>query len=462
MLNLRKRKNKTVILFMTILIIVSVALAGCSSKSNTSASPNAKPAEPTPSTQKAEKVTIPFWITPQGDEITSWFKKWTAEFNKTHPNIEVKLEFVAQDAWQQKLKAAQSNGTAPQISYSNYASIPMNVKEGILAPLDDYVDPAIFKDLYPNVNDLISIQGKHYSFPVFVEPYEMLYYRKDFFTEVGLDPNTPPKTWDELISYAQKLTKKGRFGLGIPGSADIGWTHWSFQNMLGHYPISDDWSKATVKDDQYKALFTFWKRLYDEKVVPKQALGPAFEIKPLAEGRVAMQFNGSWSTGDLKNMYKNMVDKIGIAVAPTQDGITDGKTTGAMGGWTLTLDGKAKNPKQAGEFISYLVGGDPKIMLDFYKTMHFSKFAARKSVDDLINQEQEIKDDPFRKLIVEQIIPFAKPEPWYSYDISSIYANSLETVISKGVKVDDALDKLDKDLNDYIKVHNYANSNPRK
>jgi len=453
-------QSSALIKSLIVILLISI-ISACSSTNSTSPNREKAETEKKPPTSSTSKVVIPFWITPQGKDITAWFTKWTNEFNKENDRIEVKLEFVPQDAWQQKLKAAQANGTAPQISWTNYASIPGSAEQGIYAPLDDYLAPELFDDIYDNIREIVKVGDKHYSYPVFVEPYEMLFYRTDFFEEVGLDPQQPPKSWDELIEVAGKLTKSGRFGLAVPGSSEIGWTHWSFQNMIGHYPISDDWSKATVNDDDYRQLFNFWKRLYDEKVVPKQALSESWNIKPLAEGRVAMMYNGSWSIGDLRNDYKDVADKVAVAVAPTPDGVTEGRTTAALGGYALTLDGKAKNPKEAAEFIKYLVADKPEIMKDFFETSQYSKFSARKSVDELIGQDPRVAEDPYRKLVVEKVIPFAKPEPWYSYDISSIYGTALETVVANGVNVDDALAKLEKDINDYIKVHNYANKNPK-
>lgn len=51
---------------------------------------------------------------------------------------------------------------------------------------------------------------------------EILVYRKDFFKEAGLDPEKPPRTWEELKSYAVRLAKRDannnviRAGLNIP------------------------------------------------------------------------------------------------------------------------------------------------------------------------------------------------------------------------------------------------------
>ena len=34
----------------------------------------------------------------------------------------------------------------------------------------------------------------------------VLFYNKDAFEEVGLDPEDPPETWEEVVEYGQKLT----------------------------------------------------------------------------------------------------------------------------------------------------------------------------------------------------------------------------------------------------------------
>ena len=61
----------------------------------------------------------------------------------------------------------------------------------------------------------------------------ILYYNKDAYREVGLDPETPPTTWTELEDYAQKLTKvengvTTRYGIQIP-SDKAGYAYWMKQ-----------------------------------------------------------------------------------------------------------------------------------------------------------------------------------------------------------------------------------------
>src|SRR5690606_5333829 len=98
-----------------------------------------------------------------------------------------------------------------------------------------------------------------------------------------------------------------------------------------------------------------------------------------------------------------------------------------------------KQPKEAAEFISWILAGDPEIMESFFVQTRFSKFPARKSVDDLLNQNDEAKNDPWRKLIAEQVIPYVVNEPIYAWEISMAYANAVERVTLQGQSIEDAL-----------------------
>src|SRR5579875_2102862 len=71
-------------------------------------------------------------------------------------------------------------------------------------------------------------------------PYEtdirVLYYNKDQFKAAGLDPNKPPKNWDDLWSYADKLdAKSGNSGNNLQRVAFypvffIGLDIWTWNN----------------------------------------------------------------------------------------------------------------------------------------------------------------------------------------------------------------------------------------
>lgn len=417
--------------------------------------------EQQPKATVKSKAVINFWTYPFEETTNKWWEKWVGEFNKANPNIEVKFALVPGDAWEQKIKAAQAAGTAPDVITINYNKIAFSAQQGQLKAMDEYVNPKVWLDLYPNINEFVTVKGKHYAYPKLVEPSAVLFYRTDMFKAAGLDPNKPPKNWAELIDYGKKLTTNNVFGLLVAGmGGDLSWTSWGWQGMMGHFPISNDWSKATVTDAPYQELVTLWKTMYDEKIVPKQALAGYPDIKPFGEGRAAMAFCGSWALSELRNTYSTIIPNLGIAVAPTPDG-NQNRPTASLGGWTLAIDGLSKYPKEAGDFITWVLAGDPAIMVDFFRTARFSKFSPRKSVDDAINKDPEASKDPFRKLIAEKIIPYAIAEPLYAWDISMSYANAVERVILKSMPVDESLKIAEKEINDYIQKNSYAGTNPK-
>lgn len=447
------------------MVALSVILSACGSGaggSKDAAAPAAAPADkPKENAKPAEKVTIDFWQTKFEDTTDAWFKKWVDEFNKTHPNIQIKHTVVPGDAWNDKLKAAQAAGTAPQVLTMNYGGIAPAATQGQIMAMDDLVDPKVWSDLYPNVEKFVNVKGKHYAYPKLVEPSAVLYYRKDFFKEAGLDPEKPPATWDELIEYGKKLTKKDRYGLKIAGDApEFSWTTWGAQMQFGHRPISDDWSKATVTDDGYVKLLSFYKRLYDEKVVPKQPITGYADGADFGQGKEAMAITGSWVIGQLRNDYKDILDKVGVAPVPTNDGSTN-KPTASLGGWTLAIDGKAKNPKEAAEFISWLLAGDPKIMIDFFKTSKFSKFTPRKSVDEAMKNDPDAQNDPWRKLIAEKIVPYSVSEPAYPWDVSFAFGSAIERAV-KGQDPAASLKQAETEINKFIADKKLAGTNPQQ
>ena len=66
--------------------------------------------------------------------------------------------------------------------------------------------------------------GKTYGIP-FQRSTPVLYWNKEAFKDAGLDPNKAPATWDEMVSFGKKLTKKDasgnvtQWGLRIPPRA---------------------------------------------------------------------------------------------------------------------------------------------------------------------------------------------------------------------------------------------------
>ncbi|MFC7495232.1 MULTISPECIES: ABC transporter substrate-binding protein [unclassified Nocardioides] len=403
------------------------------------------------------KAHVIFWQQKFEDYQQEWFKKHVEEFNASQDEIEVEYVVVPADAWQQKLKAAQAAGNQPDVATTNYGGIRPGVASGQFMALDDLLPEDRFADIKENVKDFVTVDGKHYAYPMLVEPSTVLYYRTDLAKAAGLDPASPPKTWDELVTWSEALTDGKTKGMTMASTQiDLAWSSWGLQlNACGDFPLRGDWSSADATDSCYGDVIDLYTQLYQGGSMPETPKVGYPDALPYGEGEVAMMANGSWAIGQLKNDFPDLVEKTAVAPFPTSDGDAT-KPTATLGGWTLTVDGKADDPEAAATFIDWLLADDPAIMADFFKMSGLSKYTVRTSVDEELANDPEAKEDPFMKIISEQVVPYAGPEPAYPIDISNAMATAIESVMKGSASTEDALATADEAMEEIIEKQGLA------
>lgn len=407
------------------------------------------------------KIVIDFWSQQFEEFQTDWEKKWVKEYNDSQDEVQIKLTVIPGDAWEQKMKAAQAAGNAPDVYTISYGNIAPGVADGALTELNGLLPDAAIDDLEDNVKDFVTVKDKQYAYPWNVEPSTVLFYRKDLYEAAGLDPDSPPKDWNELLENSRKLTKDKVFGITTASIADdLLWSSWGLQyNVADKLPMADDWSKAEATNPEYERLAKFYATLYQDGSMPKQPLAPYPDGAPLGTGKVAQQVSGSWVIGQLRNDYPDMLDKIAVAPMPSWDG-DPSRPTSTLGGWSLAVDAKSENPQQAADFINYLLAEDEDIMLDYFKATGFSKFSGRTSVTEAIAADPDGKDDPYRAIIADQVVANGRPEGTYPADLSKHFASAIEKSM-KGTDPKQALAEAQEKMDSYISKYELAGTNPQ-
>jgi sn-glycerol 3-phosphate transport system substrate-binding protein len=104
---------------------------------------------------------------------------------------------------------------------------------GQVVPMQAFIDRDKFAtaDFEPAVINYYKYQDKLQSMP-FNSSSSMLYYNKDAFKEVGLDPNKPPVTFTEVAEAAKKLTKKDASGATTRYGFGPSVYGWLFEQLL--------------------------------------------------------------------------------------------------------------------------------------------------------------------------------------------------------------------------------------
>ncbi len=143
-----------------------------------------------------------------------------------------------------KAVTAIKGGTGPQLAVLLAAEMHSLQDLDILASLDDIgldaAGKAWMDGFYPAFLMNSRVGGKLWSVP-FQRSTAVMYYNKDAFREVGLDPAKFPRTWAELEAAGQKLVKKDASGRvtrwGVKLASDTGNAQRTFgalANQAGH------------------------------------------------------------------------------------------------------------------------------------------------------------------------------------------------------------------------------------
>lgn len=452
------------ILYTTLLITCIFAFSACgvTNEQNTPVPPQNTQSGADGSNADAQKPTeVLLWNMQFEDWYNEHFTEMVEQFNSENKDVHVTQEFINGSIWDEKMKSAQAANLAPDTYLSAYNQLAFNASKGLIRSMDNLISQEAWDDIYDNIKPMVSYKGKYYAYPAFTELQTVLFYRKDMFEQAGLDPNTPPKTWEELLEYAKKLTSDNVFGVNFPAGTDLNWAlcGWEYQSA-NHLALSDDWKSANVTDQGFVDLANFIKRLYDATVVPAQQLANYNDPKPFIDGSLAMMFNGSWTIAAIKKDHPELVDKVGVAPAPTKDG-KQNVTTSAAGGFCYVIDAKSSKTEAAAKYINWLLADDPSIPARYFKLAEYSKYAVRKSVDDyIIKNDKEAYNDIWRKVITEQVVPYAKPEGVYSSEINQYVSNAIENIVVSNTSVMEALSKASDEINNYIKINDYSNKKP--
>ncbi len=301
------------------------------------------------------------------DTITVWYagnfqdqmdmvnNRLVPAFEKANPDVDVVVEFIPWGDLTAKLNTAFATGSVPDVFMHGQAATAGLVEAGRLAPLDPYLANFDTADFGPTFEQG-SVAGKHYLAPVYGSG-NLVVYRTDVWKDAGLDPATPPTTWDELLDVARKLTvrdAKGeiqRAGLLIGSSGtSIQQPFSSFFWQAGGSWFSQDGKQVTFDSPAAVKAIKFFQQLFDPKTGVTR-LGEnvgASPVNPLVTGQAAMMFGAMEMAAGLKTTNPDVFATLN-ALPPTKD--VAQATFYSFAGFFISQDSKLKD--QAWQYISF-------------------------------------------------------------------------------------------------------------
>jgi sn-glycerol 3-phosphate transport system substrate-binding protein len=306
-----------------------------------------------PAIARAETTTVEFYFpVAVGGPITKVIDGFAADFMKENPDIALKPVYAGSytDTLTKAVTATKA-GQGPQLAVLLSTDAFSLIDDELIVPFDNSVeDKAWLASFYPAFMANGQINGRTWGVP-FQRSTIVMYYNKDAFKEVGLDPERPPATWAEHAEYAAKLTKREgdrttRWGVQIPAT---GFTYWLLQAMVseaGGAMMADNGTKVTFTDPAVVDALQYWVDL--AKMHKAHAPGIVdWGVTPrdFLEGKAAMIWH---TTGNLTNIKTNAKFPFGVAMLPA------GKRRGSPTGGGNFYAFKGMSPAQQAASTKFL------------------------------------------------------------------------------------------------------------
>jgi ABC-type glycerol-3-phosphate transport system substrate-binding protein len=361
-------------------LVTGTALLGaCVPAQAPSAPAPAAPAQPAaPAAQPAAKETknLEAW-----SRMTDVAQKSTKEiidnYNaKNTKGIKVEFVYIAQTQGSQadeKLLTAVAGGTPPAAYYADRFTVPQFAHQGFFTDITEPAKAAgVTADKYFDFAwNEATYKEKIYALP-FDTDTRALWYNKEIFSEVGLDPEKPPKTLDELKQAAVKLTKKGAGGqvtrFGFHPLYDQAWLYtWGFA-FKGEFQDPKTRKITFSHPNNIKAM-EFVKQwvteigIQDIDAMIAACAGAACSGPNdwFWTGQFATTCSGDWKVAQAKQYKPN--GKFGVVPLPGPEGSAPHASW--AGGWSWAVPKGYKDVPTAFDFVSYICG--PEGLLKYNK-----------------------------------------------------------------------------------------------
>ena len=354
-----------------------------------------------------EPVTIQFWHAMGGSRI-DLIQGIVDDFMKANPNIKVEVQYTGSyNDTLNKVKAASKAGNAPHVFHIYEIGTLQMANSGIVTPIYEIEawDPIDWEAFFSPVRNYYTINGKHYSMP-FNSSTPLMYYNKTFFEQAGLDPEKPPKTFEEVIEYSKILKQK------IPQlKAPISWNlnSWYFEEFhclmdapfvnndngrMGEYP-----TRALFNGQAGQRILAWWTEMERDGLFLDVGPGWANHRAAFGSGEVAMVMSSTSDVNQLTGLLKEKGWEMGTGYIPRPEGARGGVTIGGGSLW-ITNNHSNEELLAALKLVKYISSDEPQVR--WHKGTGY--FPVRETAMERLEAEGWFDENPNFRTAFDQLL----------------------------------------------------------
>src|ERR1700733_1253915 len=316
-----------------------------------------------PASNSGGDVTVSINCAPTQAQDPVQHKEWIADvatFEKANPTITIKSVYNYPCTNLPTFTAQLRAGTEPDVTYIDFTDLPQVLTAGQAADITQYVNSKTvptLKDIVPAAMKAVTAGKTIYGLPT-SNYTQGLSYNRALFSQAGLNPNDPPKTWAQVETDAKAIAKLGH---GIEGWGDYsagnngGWHFASYMDALGGTTVNTNNAPPTAAFDNANglaildALHTL--RFTDNAMSATQGLAWGALQQQFAAGKLGMYIA---APDDIYNVIvptdKGNINDIGMGPLPS----LTGKPAGSLGGGNAYIFAKRDTPAQIEAGIKFI------------------------------------------------------------------------------------------------------------
>ena len=243
-------------------------------------------------------------------------------FQAKYPNITIDSKDAFPCIVPETFQAKLAGGQMENVYYVYYTDAQNIIRNRQAADITDYVGGVSnVQDVNPLfLQTLKDRNGRLYGLPR--KAYTMgLVYNRKLFTQAGLDPNNPPRTWAEVREAAKKISALGNGVVGY-GEYSAGNTGgWHFTSLLygqGGSIVSEDGRKAAFNTPEARTVLQNLKdmRWTDDSMGTKQGHRWEDLMRLLGGNKLGMMVGAPDVVTEAFNNFGAKAEDLGTAALP--------------------------------------------------------------------------------------------------------------------------------------------------
>ena len=337
--------NRLVVVALATLLACSVILIGCGDGNQRAPSSDGR-------------IPVRVFLLLISTKQVEYYRWAEQKYEAEHPDVDIIIEQFPGSSlkdFEIKLRLRFSSRKAPDVFFAEETVIAEYARLGLLAPAPPYIERMVQEN---SINEMVQrapyIDDTCYGITS-ASVWTVLYYNKEMFREAGLDPEHPPRTWDELIDYADRLTVRRadgtptRAGLSLrktgfkPGTAGK-WK--TFLYSAGGRAYNDDGTRSAFNSEAGRAALDLYKTiLFDKKIDSVDLEG---DQQGFGQGRAAMFIREVHVVRWLQENYPGL--DFGVAPIPAREASI---SSGGSYLWVVSKD--SPHQEAAWRFIQFLM-----------------------------------------------------------------------------------------------------------